>query len=360
MATNQLLALPIGDPSDTNQLAPQPTAADAYDYNTQALGDWIRQQRAQSVAMGYLDPNTGLPTQAGLVNAAHQFGNALLMGSVAPEMQGIRAFHGSPYDFDRFSSQNIGSGEGAQAFGHGLYFAGNENVARAYRDKLAPMGNRNAQSNTDAAGLAARTLQSTGSPEQAIAALTDRLNMAHVQRGIAAGDPDSLAFRDKIQGAIDLLSKPNGTMYEVNIAAHPDQLLDWDKPLSEQSEAVKQVMTGHDISPDVTGADAYRLLAEKYAQPPSTPNDPTGWGYVDGGPKAYDTQVHDPAAAATVLQQSGIPGIKYLDAGSRGEGQGTHNYVVFNDNLINILRKYGIAGLMGGGAATAAGTQDQQ
>src|SRR5262245_18137051 len=57
---------------------------------------------------------------------------ALSMGPGA-----IRAFHGSPYNFSRFDSSKIGTGEGAQVYGHGLYFAENEGVARAYRDKLA-------------------------------------------------------------------------------------------------------------------------------------------------------------------------------------------------------------------------------
>ena len=44
----------------------------------------------------------------------------------APELeqaaaQGIRAFHGSPHDFDAFDLSKIGTGEGAQAYGHGLY-----------------------------------------------------------------------------------------------------------------------------------------------------------------------------------------------------------------------------------------------
>jgi hypothetical protein len=33
----------------------------------------------------------------------------------------IRAYHGSPHNFDRFSLDKIGTGEGAQAYGHGLY-----------------------------------------------------------------------------------------------------------------------------------------------------------------------------------------------------------------------------------------------
>lgn len=42
-------------------------------------------------------------------------------------------------------------------------------------------------------------------------------------------------------------------------------------------------------------------------------------------------------------------GIKYLDQGSRSAGQGTRNYVVFDDKLIDIVKKYGIAGALSAG-----------
>lgn len=56
----------------------------------------------------------------------------------------------------------------------------------------------------------------------------------------------------------------------------------------------------------------------------------------------------------------GIPGIRYLDQGSRGAGEGSHNYVVFDAATIDILRKYGLAGLMAGGAGAAATNGSQQ
>jgi hypothetical protein len=77
---------------------------------------------------------------------------------------------------------------------------------------------------------------------------------------------------------------------------------------------------------------------------------------VPGGPVSYDAQVHDPTAAANALRDAGIPGIRYLDQGSRGAGEGTHNYVVFDDKLIDIIKKYGLAGLIAGGAATVGGS----
>src|SRR5262245_55578129 len=56
----------------------------------------------------------------------------------ALEATGIRAFHGSPKKFDKFDVTKIGEGQGAQSYGHGLYFAGNEDVAKSYRDSLSP------------------------------------------------------------------------------------------------------------------------------------------------------------------------------------------------------------------------------
>jgi len=47
------------------------------------------------------------------------------------------AYHGSPYTFDKFSTDNIGGGEGQQRFGWGLYFTDLEGVGRAYAKKLA-------------------------------------------------------------------------------------------------------------------------------------------------------------------------------------------------------------------------------
>lgn len=46
------------------------------------------------------------------------------------------AYHGTPHSFDTFDLGAIGTGEGAQAHGWGLYFAKDRNVAQAYKDVL--------------------------------------------------------------------------------------------------------------------------------------------------------------------------------------------------------------------------------
>ena len=47
------------------------------------------------------------------------------------------AWHGSPHIFDYFSLDAIGTGEGAQVHGWGLYFAKNRTTAGRYKRKLA-------------------------------------------------------------------------------------------------------------------------------------------------------------------------------------------------------------------------------
>jgi hypothetical protein len=45
--------------------------------------------------------------------------------------------HGTPHDFNKFETEKIGTGEGAQAFGYGLYFTENSKIAKGYADKLS-------------------------------------------------------------------------------------------------------------------------------------------------------------------------------------------------------------------------------
>jgi hypothetical protein len=60
------------------------------------------------------------------------------------------------------------------------------------------------------------------------------------------------------------------------------------------------------------------------------------------------------------LKKAGIPGLKYLDAGSRDVGTGTRNYVVFDENIVNIVKKYGIAAALGAGLISEEMAQQMQ
>lgn len=54
-----------------------------------------------------------------------------------PKMYFQPAYHGSPHKFDEFSLDAIGTGEGAQAHGWGLYFANDKGISEDYRKTLS-------------------------------------------------------------------------------------------------------------------------------------------------------------------------------------------------------------------------------
>lgn len=56
---------------------------------------------------------------------------------IAPVGSDLIVYHGTPHDFDVFDNAKIGSGEGHQSFGHGLYFAENPAIAGNYEAKLS-------------------------------------------------------------------------------------------------------------------------------------------------------------------------------------------------------------------------------
>lgn len=293
-----------------------------------------------------------------------------------PQPQGIRAYHGSPYDFNQFDLSKIGTGEGAQAYGHGLYFAENPATANQYKlqtskDTLrTPNGDIFNPSSLEHLNVrvAARDngadLDATLNRAQE---LYDSPSMPPQTKDMIARDMDKLRTL-KAQGGVQSNS---GKTYEVNINADPEHFLDWDKPLSEQHPIVQQKLNEAWLAhPE---AHAHQTGAEIYNN-------------ITSALSSGNSFTPDAGTRTEILRDAGIPGIKYLDQGSRGKTtwsaihpQGgvndfpneqqarafvaknpeyslqapnqTSNYVVFNDKLIDIVKKYGLAGLVAGGAS---------
>jgi hypothetical protein len=51
-------------------------------------------------------------------------------------VMGATVYHGTPHKFDKFDASKIGSGEGNQAWGHGIYLAENPEVAKMYARQM--------------------------------------------------------------------------------------------------------------------------------------------------------------------------------------------------------------------------------
>jgi len=328
--------------------------ADALAQTYQAITAEIARQQQISADRGLWSGGGllegGHPTGEGVTDAAQQVAQSLLLGTTAPGGKGFTAYHGSPHSFDAFDLGKIGTVEGAQAYGHGLYFAENEGVARGYRDDLSkgsvvmPSGEAVVPQWDDPAYNAVRLLNESGGDFAKA--------RAKAMSGAAQHTPDDWT-RD-IVGVLDDYERRGirpaenpGHMYEVNINAPPEHFLDWDAPLSEQSQHVQDAL-------EKTGQmnDARRYFQANARMFPN----PTGEDLHDYLKLANASD----RAPVDMFHAAGIPGIRYLDAGSRGVGEGTRNTVIFDPATIEILRKYGIAGLMAGGAGAAATQQPSQ
>lgn len=323
--------------------------------NVQDATDLDEVARLSSVYAPIKSGTVYSPLTGDLLYANARPGAALGAGlSGASERQGIRAYHGSPHDFDRFDMSKIGTGEGAQAYGHGLYFAESEGVARSYRDRLSAPIARTVDDTINAQRAADRFLtKADGNAQTAQRMLAEEIES--VKRMPSYTSPSAPEIgqyaRSKVAGleeAAQIISgggaKVPGRMYEVNIKANPDDFLDWDKPLSQQSEKVRgalnsipeaQALQRQPIYPDLGPWRGSDLPVEILTSRSGT--------WPRNGMSQYDPEI------SAVFRDAGIPGIKYLDQGSRSAGEGSRNYVVFDANVIEILRKYGLMGMLGAG-----------
>ncbi|MES2671626.1 MAG: hypothetical protein V4673_14580 [Pseudomonadota bacterium] len=247
--------------------------------------------------------------------------------------ESFEAWHGSPHVFDRFSMDHLSTGEGVQAYGHGLYFAERKATAKYYREAFAsPL---NAPDH-----LAFDLLKDAKGDRQAAAMVADAMMADPL-----VYQPDVVTkAKALIESGAEIQKGELGALYRVRIKADPERLLDYDKPLSEQSDYVRKIMREHGVPEEinvprlsnrigapaidemkpVTGADAYRRLGTKV------------------GPKEINNTIGRESAASKALREAGVYGLQYLDQGSRGIfGKGTRNFVVFDDKHIEIIDRNG-------------------
>jgi hypothetical protein len=257
----------------------------------------------------------------------------------------ITTYHGTPHTFPaepglpfgRFRAEKIGSGEGAQAYGHGIYVAEAPDVATGYRERLTgknpnvfQLGDKDVsivggspewKKFSDAA-------ESQGYSKESAALAYHTLKDKKGDLDAASGELTWMDNATKIHDdAANLLRymqyKPEGgALYTVDLPdPMVDRMLDWDRPLSQQPQSVLEALSSK------TG-----VPVETYRQSNKT------------GKQVWQTWISrrgSPEEASADLQEIGIPGIKYLDQGSRSKGQGTRNFVVFpgEEDKLTILQR---------------------
>jgi hypothetical protein len=368
---------------------------------------------------------------------------------------GFKAYHGTPYRFEEFDLEKIGTGEGAQAYGYGLYFAGEPDVARGYRQTLArdklvtPKGetfdssslqhlntrasfrhsldlgpdeatrlaiqrgeellpSANEQTRPmlesdlatlrrfrDEGGLAEptttnlsglyRELTGANATEldyqkaeiiEQIMIDGDVLGVIERQKDFDSYSPEAFSwFKENIEPTYEA----PGALYQVDIQADPDALLDWDTPIENQSPKVKKILEDaglYDpkIQPQIEELQAQAAeLAQDRDPITNAIREEKKWfattnkidelqrkanlgktGLPIRGRDLYyrlASEATGPNAqrkATAKAQELGFAGIKYFDANSRAAAEGTKNYVIFDPRIIDISKQYGIALPMAG------------
>jgi hypothetical protein len=353
---------------------------------------------------------------------------------------GIIAFHGSGSDFNKFSLNKIGTGEGAQAFGYGLYFTDSEDIAKFYKNQVSKTvfetvdgkrfdpydvvdGVRTIQNlnirafiskdgDVDGAiSLAKNLIKNIPSAEDY------KVNNLPIQGYDTAKKDLQLLEKIKRKGG---LIKKQGRIYKVGLAPKSDELLDYDLPLGQQNKFIKQRLSK--VANEMTVDDAINLGFDPFdfgkndkaainaAKKEMLKDDQSVQAFLNNWQAFRGEQ----GAGEKLLNKHGIKGIKYLDNASRNTfggkllginklddgqfqarivlddpnrqtglggsgrvittskpyktqkeaedwankemGNRQSNYVIFDENLINILAKYGIVGPV---AVTALKTQSQ-
>jgi hypothetical protein len=268
------------------------TPAAAFDTASQGLLGG-RDVGSLEIAGGLLDLVPGLGKGGAL---------ALKLGMAIP------AWHGTPHTFKKFLMDKIGTGEGSQAYGHGLYFAGNKSVAQNYADNVHDM-TRITEINQELSRLA-KVIESNSGP-------------GYRSLKNDAGREAAKRYDELMDERTAVHFAAKGNLYKVNLSPDEHQLLDWDKPLSEQSEAVqgafKKAWAGKRMQGD--SPDSATLRGLFGAEGEGLRNIDMGLFEKSSAAQAYRTMAKkygSEAAASAALREAGVPGIKYTDQLSRG------------------------------------------
>ena len=353
------------------------------------------------------------PEAQGLLNVSPELdlldlatgGGKMAMAGAIKKAAKIKGYHGSPHSFDNFDFSHMGSGEGAQAFGWGGYIGGLEDTAIGYRNALS-QGNKvisiDGVRGAEPTAIESWVLSQGGDAKKAYDKLStsaaakeksdklstsskvDDLGMGFSEYDMALMDYND--FQSKLNEIKALEGKkltlePSGNMYEVEVDADMDNILDWDAPISQQSDFIKNAAdkfikkyTNEGDEPlvkailgkDPTGESVYELpqflpksgslLSSKLPKESSEYLNSIGVKgikYFDGSSRNTDWQLSTPDTTVSgkwMVKDANQPnskGLQYdneIDAkDSLSQKGNTSNYVVFDEKIMNIVRKYGVS-----------------
>ena len=301
-------------------------------------------------------------------------------GSVHPQAgegaEMLKLFHGSGFTFDEFDMAKIGEGEGAQAYGWGLYFAEEMDVGKMYvprdfdAEEMMLAAYKQAEQAEDYIAMEMwEDAMMHWTPDE----IRNHFNVADFDQEVAS------KARTVANVLENLMSQSEGHLYEVEISAEDDaRMLDQDGGLDAQPEFIQDLINER-FTPEEAQAliDEVETLADASLTESVTDGKPTpktdswqqAYGSVD---YAYAKFIADPKfngsdfyghlkysmvvrggitqavkevgaaeqASMYLLEELDIPGMKFLDQYSRDkESEGTRNTILFStDSIASVVR----------------------
>lgn len=327
-----------------------------------ALRDLERARRAKDPAAAAMAASNFIP-----------FGTLLNRFRRGPISE-LDVYHGTPHRFPgteanplgEFDASKIGTGEGAQVYGRGIYLAESPGVANSYKTALqgGPLG-------TKIMDVAQRALGVDYDEAASSAAFVDGVQKVagrgeNEVRGAIIQTADRLAksqwpgenrIASRVRELADnkavvkaINDEAAGSLYKADL---PDEMigrmLDWDKPINQQSAAVQgalkfEVVKDPEFAQGLSDSKWLLKLNNKVINGYDTRKEAIMSANESTAGQIFNTmnQVESPSKIAEFYKNAGIPGIRYLDAGSRGQGgRGTSNFVVFpgEENKVKILER---------------------
>lgn len=282
---------------------------------------------------------------------------------------GFAATHDSPIRHDgKFNwREHTGKGEGNAAFGAGTYLSTADGVHASYKSQFTEKLARAADSAAYGKGGGELTLAwiqkhrdaftNPDNWEFKVTARTDAYGKTHdtlniVRRGAMVGAAKEQgaispsvgreATRESLTKDIDNAERnaresvaiwqriSKSPTYQVSVNIKPEELMDWDAPLSEQSETVQKALEGvkrqmaESIAADLDGGTYDARLAYTMEKMNGAPGKGI-YGFLTA-------RLGSQTAASDYLQGLGILGHKYAASGGKND---THpNYVIYDDSKI--------------------------
>ena len=230
-----------------------------------------------------------------------------------PMVGALTAWHGTPHKIlGKFDINKVGTGEGNQSYGHGMYFGEAKKTGETYRDALSDFdwsfGGKPYDINNPAHRAAIELKQLGGNVAKDETIKRYEKNIVDLEsRGVDWAKDAAQKKKEELAvlktGVLPQLEETSkGNLYKVDIPdEHIATMLDWDKPISKQSELVQSV--ANELLPKIKQTTPWLDL-----------NKATGGDFY----RAYTRHRGNyPDFASEGLHEAGIKGIKYKDEKSR-------------------------------------------